>query len=335
MSKLAVTTAIALGLAATAAGAADVTLRIQSHQSPESTQGKLLAQFVENIETMSEGSIAIEMFYSAAVVKSAETFDAAATGILDCDMTNGSYQTGKNPAFQFVADTMGGYDTPLQYLAWINFGGGKEAVNELYNPYGMTFIGAQVGGQESLVSTKPLPGIDALGNFKFRSPPGMETEIFQKLGAKPVVMDFTEVFTALETGIVDGADASSLAVNTSMGIYDIAKHTTYPGFHSMSSDSLACRTDIWESLTPAQQKIIEMAHKNLMVDYVMKTMIENGEALGKLHEIGVTTYDWSAEDRAKFRDGAKASWDEWAAKTPEAAKMVQSHKDFIARIGLE
>ncbi|KKK67100.1 hypothetical protein LCGC14_2957460, partial [marine sediment metagenome] len=108
--------ALALG---TAASAQTTTLRIQNHQAPESTSGRLTAEFVENVEAMSDGDIKIEMFYSAAVVKSAETFDAAASGILDCDMTNGSYQTGKNPAFQFVADTMGGYDTPWQQYAWL------------------------------------------------------------------------------------------------------------------------------------------------------------------------------------------------------------------------
>ncbi|MFK8080706.1 MAG: TRAP transporter substrate-binding protein [Granulosicoccus sp.] len=327
-------TAAALCLAGTTAIAETSKLKIQSHQSQESTQGKLLQEFVENVSTMSGGDIEIEMFYSSAVVKSAETFDAAQTGILDCDMTNGSYQTGKNAAFQFVADTMGGYDTPMQYLAWVNFGGGREQINELYSQYDMTFIGAHVGGQESLNSTKPLRGIEDLTNFKFRSPPGMESEIFASLGAKPVVMDFTEVFTALETGIVDGADASTLAVNNSIGIYDIAKHTTYPGFHSMSSDQLACRTDAWEALPTAHQKIIEIAHKALMADYVMFTLVENGEALTQMPDKGVTIHNWSEEDRGKFREAAQEAWKEWSVKTPEAEAMVASHEAFLKRIGL-
>jgi len=325
--------AIALGLLASTA-MAKTKLKIQSHQSAESTQGKLLQDFVKNVQLMSGGEIEIEMFYSSAVVKSAETFDAAASGILDCDMTNGSYQTGKNAAFQFVADTMGGYDTPMQYLAWVNFGGGREKINELYAPFGMTFIGAHVGGQESLNSTRPLRGIEDLKGFKFRSPPGMETEIFASLGAKPVVMDFTEVFTALESGIVDGADASTLAVNTSIGVYDVAKHTTFPGFHSMSSDQLACRTDVWNAIPDGQKKIIEVAHKALMADYVMKTLVENGEALAKMPEKGVTTYNWSEEDRGKFRAAAQEAWSEWSKKTPEAAAMVGSHEAFLKRIGL-
>ena len=326
--------ATAAALLTSAASAETTTLRIQTHQSPESTSGKMVTQFVEDVERMSGGDIDIEMFYSAAVVKSAETFDAAANGILDCDMTNGSYQTGKNPAFQFVADTMGGYDTPLQYLSWINFGGGKEKINELYAPYGMHFIGAYLGGQESLNSTRPLRGVEDLKNFKFRSPPGMESEIFAELGAKPVVMDFTEIFTALETGIIDGADASTLANNVGLGIYDIAKHTTFPGFHSMSSDQLACNSTKWESVPDAHKAIIETAMQKLALQLMMRTIVENGEAKAKLPEKGVTIYNWSEEDRATFRAAAQKAWDDWATRTPETKSMVESHKAFINRIGL-
>ena len=51
------------------AHAADYTLRIQTHYSAESTSGKSVAQFVDDIQTMSGGRIEVEMFYSSAVVK--------------------------------------------------------------------------------------------------------------------------------------------------------------------------------------------------------------------------------------------------------------------------
>jgi TRAP-type C4-dicarboxylate transport system substrate-binding protein len=51
-------------------------------------------------------------------------------------------------------------------------------------------------------------------------------------------------------------------------------------------------------------------------------------------EKGVTTYDWSVEDRAAFRAAAQDAWKEWGTKTPEAQAMVQSHEAFLQRIGL-
>ena len=109
----------------------------------------------------------------------------------------------------------------------------------------------------------PLRSFEDLKGWKFRSPPGMETEIFEELGATPIVMDFTEIFTALETGIIDGADASSLANNVGLGLYDIVKHATYPGFHSMPSDHLACNLDVWNGLTDSQRRIIDTAMQKL------------------------------------------------------------------------
>ena len=334
LKTLLVTTAVLSFCATSALADPVVKLKIQNHHATQSTYGTVIKEFVDNVALMSGGDIEIEMFYSSAVVKSAETFDAATTGILDCDMTNGSYQTGKNPAFQFVADTMGGYDTPLQYHTWVNNGGGKEAINDLYANYGMTFIGAHVGGQESLNSIRPLRGVEDLEGFKFRSPPGMESEIFASLGAKPVVMDFTEIFTALETKIIDGADAASISVNRGLGIYDIAKHTTFPGFHSMSSDHLACRTDVWEKMTERQQKIITIAEKNLAMDLMMRVLVDDGKALAELPAEGVKIYNWSAEDRGKFRAASQAAWDNWATRTPEAKAMVNSHIEFSKKIGL-
>ena len=121
------------------------------------------------------------------------------------------------------------------------------AANELYNQFNMQLIGWWVYGQESLSSSAPLAGPEDLVDWKFRSPPGLETEIFAELGASPIVMDFTEIFTALETGIIDGADASGLANNVGLGLYDLVDHATYPGFHSMPSDHLAIRKDAWDA----------------------------------------------------------------------------------------
>ena len=327
-------TAVAGATLASAAFAQDVTLRIQTHYATEHPTGKMLAQWVDDVQTMSGGEISIEMFYSSSVVATVETFDAAINGILDCDATGGAYQTGKNPAFQFVGDIMGGYDTPWQQYSWLYYGDGYEAAQELYNAQGMQLIGWAVYGQESFASSKPIAGPADLVGWKFRSPPGMETEIFEKMGASPIVMDFTEIFTALETGIIDGADASGLANNVGLGLYDIVKHANYPGFHSMPSDHLACNQAVWEGLTEQQRRIMETAWQKLSLQIAMLNEKANTEAAAMLQEQGVTLYDWSTEDKAAFRVAAQAAWDDWATRSPEAAALVESHKGYLRQLGL-
>jgi TRAP-type C4-dicarboxylate transport system substrate-binding protein len=324
---------LAAGLA-NGALAQEHTLRIQTHYAPETPSGKLVAQFVDDVQTMSGGRVAIEMFYSSSVVKSVETFDAAATGILDGDMTGGAYQTGKNPAFQFVGDPMGGYDTPWQQYGFFYYGGGQEAAESLYHQFNMELIGWWIYGQESLASTKPIAGPEDLQDWKFRSPPGLETEIFDNLGASPIVMDFTEVFTALETGIIDGADASGLANNVGLGLYDIAKHATYPGFHSMPSDHLAIRKDVWDGLPEDIQRIFEVAMQKLAFQTALTFEVENAKAAAQLPEQGVTLHSWSDEQRAQFRTAALEAWETWADRTPEARELVDAHYEFMNLLGL-
>jgi len=320
---------------ATAAFAADYTLRIQTHYAPETVSGKLAQSFVDDVQTMSGGRVAIEMFWSSSVVASVEGFDAAASGILDGEMHGAAYQTGKNPAFQFVGDPMGGYDNPYQLYGFLYQGGGLEAANALYNKYGMQFIGWWAAGQESLSSSKPLAGPADLKDWKFRSPPGLETEIFANMGATPIVMDFTEIFTALETGIIDGADASSLANNVGLGLYDIVKHATFPGFHSMPMDHVTINKGVWDGLPPDIQRIFMVAVQKLALQTTLTFEVANREAAADLvANHGVTLYDWSAEDRAAFRAGAQKAWDGWADKTPEARALVDAHRAWMKKIGL-
>lgn len=322
-----------LGFSGAFAQEPEFTLRIQTHLSPESLSGRNAAQFFNDIEVMSGGRIKVEPFYSSAVVKSVETFDAAINGILDGDMTGGAYQTGKDPAFQFVGDPMGGYDTPWQMYAFLYSGGGQALVEELYHSFGMEFIGWWIPGMESLASTAELPGVDALQDWKFRSPPGMETNIFASLGASPIVMDFTEVFTALESGIISGTDHSNLSTTQSVGIYDIADNATYPGFHSMPADHLAINKSVWDSLPEDLRRIIDVAMEKLSFRTTLDYQVDIQRAARELEEKGVTLWSWSEEDRATFREASISAWDEYATTEP-AKQLVAAHRDFLTKIGL-
>ncbi|MGI9401966.1 MAG: TRAP transporter substrate-binding protein [Rhizobiaceae bacterium] len=326
----------AAGLAAmtvTPADAQTTKLRIQTHYAPETPSGQLLTEYVDNIQQMSNGEIEVEMFYSSSVVKSVETFDAAATGVLDCDATGGGYQTGKNPAFQFVGDIMGGYATPVQQLSWLYYGGGLDAAQALYNKYDMQLVGWIVYGQESLASTKPIAGLADLKDWKFRSPPGMETKIFEKLGAKPIVMDFTEIFTALESGIIDGADASGIANNVGLGLYDIAKYANYPGFHSMPSDHIACNKAVWDAMPEHHKRIMTVAIGDTALKSALTFEKKNAEAVAALKEKGITVSAWSEDDLQAFRTAAQETWPEFAT-TPEAKALVESHTEYLRQLGL-
>ena len=319
-------------LTSLAAMAETTTLRIQTHFSPETLSGQMAAGFVEDVAEMSDGEIQIEMFYSSSVVKSVETFDAAINGILDCDMTGGAYQTGKNPAFQFTGDLMGGYTNPYQQMSWMLHGGGFDELNSFYNKYDMEFVGWWIPGPESLSSTRPIRNVDDFKDWKFRSPPGLATLIFSNLGSSPIVMDFNEIFTALETGIIDGADAANLTNNFGMGLYSIAKHSNFPGFHSMPADHLACNKSVWDAMPNHHKAILRVAMEALALRNATINEVQNAQTAKNLRAQGVNLYEWSPEELAKFRAAVKAGWTQFAT-TPEAKALLNSHIQFLTDLG--
>ena len=162
----------------------------------------------------------------------------------------------------------------------------------------------------------------------------MESMIFTALGAKPIVMDFGEVPTALQTGLIDGADYSSLATNYAGGHYEQNKYATYPGFHSMPADHLACNTKVWNKLKPHEKGAMLAAIE--ICGRTITSLVErkNAEAVKALKEMGVTLHDWSKEDRAKFRQAALGAWEEWKNKSPEAAALIEIHKAYMKANGI-
>jgi len=309
------------------------TLRIQTHFGPESATGKLITQFIDDVHTMSSGQLVIDLHFSSSVVRPHETFAAAASGILDGDMTGPGYQITKDPAFQFIANTLGAYETPLQQHAWF-YQGGEELVQKLYNKFGMELIGWWSSGRESLSSSTPLSSINDLKNWTFRSPPGLQTDLFKRLGAKPEIMDVADIFSALKNKEIDGADASGLANNVSLGLYEITPHATYPGFHSMPAEHLAINKSKWDALPEHLQRIVHVAMEKLSFHAAVKFSTKNQQAAAQLAKTGVTLHNWSRKDRMSFRNAMQKSWLEFAQGSAAAQAFVESHQTFMQSLGL-
>ena len=309
-------------------------LRCQTHLSEPSVEGQALARFAALCQQFSGGQLEIEMHFSSDIVKETEAFDAARKGIIDGDCTNPSFVTGKEPAFQFFGDLLGGYRESLQLQSWFSHGGGRALADKLYPQFGVHLVGLFFAGVEALSSTKPLRGIADLKDWRFRCPPGMESEIFARLGAKPVVMPFAEVFTAMNTGVVDGCDASQLSLNKQLGLYNIAKYATYPGFHSLPANHLSINLKKWEGLPKDLQRIIEVTYNFAMEGAVREYVATNAKAAAELRKQGITLCAWSDQDLQKYSATAREIWGEWAGRSPMAKEMVDSHIAFLSMLGL-
>jgi TRAP-type mannitol/chloroaromatic compound transport system substrate-binding protein len=102
----------------------------------------------------------------------------------------------------------------------------------------------------------------------------------------------------------------------------------------MPADHLACRLDVWEGMPDDLKRIMEVAMEKLAFRTAMTFEVLNNEAAVALAEKGVTLHEWSQDDRNAFRKASQEQWQNWAAKTPEAKTLVDSHLAFMKNLGL-
>tara|TARA_R110000782_G_scaffold265178_1_gene358747 strand:- start:18695 stop:19729 length:1035 start_codon:yes stop_codon:yes gene_type:complete len=322
-----------------ASAAAGTTLKVQT-----STQsGGFLFQYLEKnwvpkLSEMTKGEVAIQMMPINSVMPRNETADGVAVGVLDGDLTSSSYFTGRNPAFAILGDLIAGYDTPAQVLKFCKEGGGAEALQALWDktlPGKIMVIGCSAASKEALVAKVPIRGVAELKGKKIRSPEGLAATVFRKAGASPANIPFSEIFTALEKGVVDAADASAYSDNDKNGFHQIAKYPLYPGIHSMAVHQFTMNKAKWDSFSPATQKAVRDWFYTAYADLQKAIMAQDQALVDRDKAKGdIEVIDWSQKDRDEFRKIAVAAWEETAAKSPEARAALDAHLAFMKREGM-
>jgi TRAP-type mannitol/chloroaromatic compound transport system substrate-binding protein len=333
----AVVLAVALGVGITAAAEAR-TLKVQtSSTASHFTLAFLNEKWVPQLKEMTGGSLEIELLPIKAVVPHRETPEAVSMGILDGDLTSINYFAGRDPAFALMGDLIAGYDSADQIQAYCAIGGGKEMLQKLYDVYqpGVHVVGCGAYAREAFVSKVPIRGVADLEGKKIRSPEGLASEVFKRAGAAPVSLPGSEVYTALEKGVIDAADNSAYANNDANGLHKIAKFPIFPGIHSTPILQFTVSQSAWDEMTPAERAALEtwyLAAYNDMrrvVDIEDRTLVARDKAAGDIEVI-----DWPQSERDAFREIAVGAWKDYAASSELAQEVYQSHIDFMKTLGL-
>lgn len=328
-------------LAATSPAAMAKTLRIQASQaSGDLTFQYLTKVWAPKVKEMSGGTLELQIMPDKAIVPHRETIDAVATGLLDGDLNAVSYFSGRDPAFAVLGDLISGYDNADQVQMFCMNGGGREALQQIYDKIlsgKVHVIGCGPYTNEALVASKPIRGVADFKGIKIRSPEGLAAEVFKRVGAAPVAIPFSEVFTSLEKGIVDAADASAYANNAAAGMHKIAKYPIYPGIHSQAVLQFIINKDTWNRLSAAERAILDTwylaAYTDIRryADMKDRRLVADDKAQkGTVKEV----VEWPQAERDKLREIAQTAWKDFAQKSELAKVAYDAHIKFMREYGL-
>jgi TRAP-type C4-dicarboxylate transport system substrate-binding protein len=310
--------------------AEDYSWTFQTSENAGEPQFEMKKQWAEKVNVMSSGRIEIEILPVGAVVNANQTLQAVSSGILQGHLTDPSYFSGRDPAFGMLGNLVGAWGDPLEFLEYMKYNGGEELYNDLVEPYGVHLIGAAATGLESFVSKKPLRTVADLQGLKMRAPEGMVYNIFQKAGATPVNLPGSEVYTALEKGVIDAADYTVFSTNQDQGLHSFARYPNYPGFHSLPMVAVSLNKEIWDGLPEDLQTILEVSVDSMAYEMVALLKARDLVAVNaaRLDE-NIEIIDMAPEERAKFRNIAKSEWVVWADKSEMNQKIYDSVVEYL------
>jgi TRAP-type mannitol/chloroaromatic compound transport system substrate-binding protein len=148
-----------------------------------------------------------------------------------------------------------------------------------------------------------ITSAEDLQGLRFRMP-GQGGQVLGRLGASVQNIPGGEIYQALASGQIDGAEWIGPFADERLGFQEITNLYYTSGFHEPGSAlSLAMNLDVFESLTPGQQKVVEIACEATHANNLGMSLAENGAALARLVSEGVQVRQfpndvWDAFGRA-------------------------------------
>jgi tripartite ATP-independent transporter DctP family solute receptor len=157
-----------------------------------------------------------------------------------------------------------------------------------------------------------------LAGVKLRTPKGKwRVKMFKSYGANPTPMAFSEVFTALQTGTMDGQE-NPYAQIYSAKFQEVQKYLSITG-HVYTPAYVTVSVEHWAKLPAEVREGLEQAAKDTQAFVYEHAAMLEGDLLGKIKAAGVAVND---ADKDAFVKASAAIYDEFSATVPGGGDLI-------------
>jgi len=284
--------------------------------SLESAAHKGMVIMADKVKAMSDGDLTIRIFPNAQLGSERDQAEQVVTGAISMAKINGGLAESFEPTFQ-VNSIPYLFDSIPHMRKFMKSDVAEEM---LVSSKGKGFIGLTFydSGTRSFYAKKPIKSPADLAGMKVRVPesPTM-MEMIRLLGGKATPMPFTEIYTGLQQGVIDGAE-NNVSSLVEMRHSEVAKFYSVDQ-HSMAPDVIIISESAWNDLTPAQQKILKTAASESLDEQIkIWDETENANA-AKAVKLGVTFVE---VDKSSFQAAVKPMLDK-AKQDPKLGYFVE------------
>ncbi|WP_417308320.1 TRAP transporter substrate-binding protein [Devosia sp.] len=315
-ARLGAAAIFALGTALPAV-AQPVVIKFSHVVAPNTPKGKGADKFKELAEKYTDGAVTVEVYPNSQLYKDKEELEALQLGAVQM-LAPSLAKFGPLGVQQFelfdLPFLMGSYDD----LRKITDGDIGQKLFGMLEDKGIKGLAFWDNGFKIMSANSPLHEPDDFLGLKMRiqSSKILEAEM-QALGAVPQVMAFSEVYQALQTGVVDGTENPPSNMYTQK-MNEVQKHATLSN-HGYLGYALIVNKDFWDGLDPQVREQLDraVAEATEYANSIAKE--ENDKALAAMQAAGTTEfYELTDEERQAWVDA-----------------LMPVHEEMSGRIGAD
>ena len=241
-------------------------------------------KLADRVRTMSNGRLDIKVYGAGELVPALEIFEAVSQGTVQMGHGAAYYWRGSVPAAQFFTAVPFGLSAQ-EMNGWLLHGGGMALWEELYARYNLVpLVGGNTGVQMAGWFNKEINSLVDLKGIKMRIP-GLGGEVFDAAGGTAVNIPAGEIFTSLQTGVIDAAEWVGPFNDLVLGFHQVAKYYYYPGWQEPGPNlEFTINKGAWDELPEDLQMMVRTAAEAVNNDVLAEYTARNNQALKELTE---------------------------------------------------
>ena len=268
-------------------------------------------KFADSVNAMADGQLTVDIKAAGELVGAFEVFDAVTAGQADIYHAADYYFINQHPGLAFFTGVPFGM-TATEQNNWYYHGNGMALHHELGEIFGLkSFLAGNTGTQAGGWFRKEINGPEDFNGLNFRMP-GLGGKVLGQMGASVQNLPGSEVYQALASGAIDGTEWIGPWADEKAGFQEITKFYYTAGMHEPSAGlSAAVNLDVFNSLTPAQQSMIETAAGHANVWNLSQYLNNNGAALQRLQAGGVKVLEFPDSVWDAMYGGAQKVYEEF------------------------
>ncbi len=277
--------------------------------------------FAERVKEVTDGEVVITVHSGGALgIKGPEAMAAVRDGLVPIAEILLNQQVGEAPltgieTLPFIAPTMPDY----------------ALLHKFYRPK-LERVAAEMNQKvlyvapwpgQAVFSPNPIATLDDMKGLTIRVVDANGMNFFTALGATPIQMPWGEVVPSLAAGTIKGVTTSSSS-GVDGAFWEFTKYMNTFNWQT-SSNMVAVNLDAWNALPQDMQQKIEALAFEMEGQFLVNSYNEDARKIALLKEHGVEVSAPSPELQAELEARARPLWDEFKARVPEAAEVIDSY----------